>query len=172
VGVQYTNGGILVFADYVTNDGDKTDNSYGDLEAWKVGGKYTINNFSVYGQYEDITNDIGSGIGSFSLDETLWHLAGSYTMGNNMVYLGYGDASTDDLINGVPVGSETEQTAITLAGTHSLSKRTTLYAAYVMIEQDNDTAVNALLDGFAAPGEGLVNDPEADVFTIGMKHKF
>ena len=48
------------------------------LTAWKVGGKYTINNFAVMGQYEDIENDISACCCSVGLSAsrtvTQWHL--------------------------------------------------------------------------------------------------
>ena len=181
IGAQYTNGGILVFADYLTNDGDDINNNQGDITAWKVGGKYTINNFSVMGQYEDIEDKATFSGEPGRQAGTWWHLAGTYTMGNNMIYLGYGVAEGEDLVNGLfSAGNEdSEQTAITIAGTHSLSKRTTIYAAYTMQEQDNDAAINAFLasppfttvPGFPTTGSP-VNDPEKDVFAIGIKHKF
>jgi len=174
IGVSYTNGGILVFADYLANNGDADTNINGDLEAWKVGGKYTLNNFAVYAQYEDITDDFGDqygGTGGAELDYTLWHLAGSYTMGNNMVYLGYGSGEFDDIDALKPIYGNTssEQTNITIAGTHSLSKRTFLYAAYIMHEQDNDNGLN---DALSDQIDSSVNDPEADVFALGLRHKF
>jgi len=173
IGGQYTNGGIMVFADYLTNGGDDLDNSHGDLSAWKLGGKYTVNNFAVMGQYEDITDEFSYFGESGKQEMTLWHLAGTYTMGNNMVYLGYGVGDAENLSNNLlsPLGDDSEQTAITLAGTHSLSKRTTIYAAYSMQEQDNDDGINLALTG-GIGGLKIVNDPEKDVFAIGMKHKF
>ncbi|HAJ92155.1 MAG TPA: hypothetical protein DCO71_06000, partial [Gammaproteobacteria bacterium] len=45
-GIQYKNGPFLVFADYITNDRG------GDDSAYKVGGKWTFGNYSLYGQYE------------------------------------------------------------------------------------------------------------------------
>ena len=51
VGASYSNGGILAFADYISNDGSST-TSNGDRSAWKVGGKYSMNDFAVMGQYE------------------------------------------------------------------------------------------------------------------------
>ncbi len=171
IGVSYTNGGILVFADYLANNGDNNDNTSGELEAWKVGGKYTLNNFAVYAQYEDITDDFGSQYGSNTeLDYTLWHLAGSYTMGNNMLYVGYGSGEIDDLDSAAGVGGS-DQTSITVAGTHSLSKRTFLYAAYVMHEQDNDNSLNNYIQQGVDTGQ-TVDDPEASVFALGVRHKF
>jgi len=181
IGVSYTNGGILVFADYLSNDGDADTNAQGELEAWKVGGKYTLNNFAVYAQYEDITDDFGNQYGGTSgaeLDYTLWHVAGSYTMGNNMLYLGYGSGEFDDidaLSNDAGYGNtSSEQTNITIAGIHNLSKRTFLYAAYIMHEQDNDNGLNdALSDQLSTETSSTsVNDPEANVFALGLRHKF
>jgi predicted porin len=172
IGAQYSNGGILVFVDYITNGSDKADNSHGDVSAWKVGGKYTMDNFGIYGQYEDITDEFATGVaGPFEVEAQLWHLAGSYSFGNSMVYLGYGSGTTDDLFPGVVGGTESEQTAITLAGTHNLSKRTMVYAAYSMLEQDNDTVLNGIIDAAVTPPD-VANDPEADVIAIGLKHKF
>ena len=170
IGAQYKNGGILVFADYLTNNSDDQDNPNGDLTAWKVGGKYTLNNFAFMGQYESIEDGFSLGIDNGKQEVEMWHLGGSYTMGNNMIYAGYGSAEASDLLNSLP-SDGSDQTAYTVAGTHSLSKRTMIYAAYNHIEQDNDTGINAILT--AAPGVGkVVNDPEQDLFAIGMKHKF
>jgi len=169
-GVSYTNGGILVFADYVTNNGDKNKNVQGDLSAWKVGGKYTLNNFAVYAQYEDIDDDFGVQYGGngTELDYQLWHVAGSYTMGNNMLYLGYGAGTFDDLDSAIPGSTSSDQDVITVAGTHSFSKRTFAYAAYIMAEQDNDDGLNS----FLSTSSTSVNDPEANWFALGLRHKF
>jgi predicted porin len=178
IGGQYTNGGILVFADYVTNNSDDYDNPYGDLTAWKVGGKYTINNFAVMGQYESIEPQFDLSVlpvpgGPDAKQEVdWWHIAGTYTMGNNMIYAGYGATDYSDIYNSVPA-DDMDQTAYTIAGTHNLSKRTMIYAAYNHMEQDNDTVLDGVLTGVVALGHGgIVKDPEQDVFAIGMKHKF
>ena len=173
IGAQYTNGGILVFADYLTNDSDDFDNPTGDLTAWKVGGKYTINNFAVMGQYEDIEDQFsftGLDAGKQSLEQ--WTIAGSYTMGNNMVYLGYGSAEESDIFNIAP-SDGVEQTAFTIAGVHKLSKRTSIYAAYNVVEQDNDTLIDAVLTSEVDSSyTTIVSDPEKTTFAVGMKHKF
>jgi predicted porin len=179
IGGQYTNGGILVFADYVTNDSDDTDPA-GDLTAWKVGGKYTINNFAVMGQYESIepqfsTLGLGAPVPGFipssgKQSQDQWHLAGTWTSGNNMVYAGYGATDYSDILNSSP-SDDMDQTAYTIAGTHSLSKRTMVYAAYNHMEQDNDTLINLAVSA-AQVIPKVVSDPERDVFAIGMKHKF
>ncbi len=108
IGASYKNGGVFVFADYMDNQQDGSD----EVTVWKVGGKYSLNNFAVMGQYED--EDDGG------FDFELWHIGASYTMGNNMLYAAYGETDDD--------GSESD--AFTIAGMHSLSKRTKVYAGY------------------------------------------
>ena len=173
IGAQYTNGGILVFADYLTNNSDDWTNSKGDLTAMKIGGKYTINNFAIMGQYEDIEPQFSfTGLDSGKQSLEYYTIAGTWTMGNNMIYAGYGSATADDIFNSLP-SDGSEQTAYTIAGTHNLSKRTMIYAAYNHMEQDNDTVLNAALTGTMPLADfSIVNDPEQDVFAIGMKHKF
>ena len=75
----------------------------------------------------------------------------------------------DDLDSAIPGGSGSDQTTITVAGTHSLSKRTFVYAAYIMHEQDNDNGLNTALSDQTGTS---VSDPEADVFALGLRHKF
>ncbi len=131
IGASYKNGGIYVFADYLDNNQGSADPD-GELSAWKIGGKYTLNNFAVMGQYEAV--DDGS-----SSDPTLWHIGGSYTMGNNMIYAAFGQADEDS--PGVD-----ELDAWTIAAMHSLSKRTKVYAGFNNEETNNtdDTDTFAL----------------------------
>jgi predicted porin len=122
VGASYSNGGILAFADYVTNDGSVTTPN-GDLSSWKVGGKYSMDNIAVMGQYEDGEAN--------ATDITTWHIGGSYTMGNNMVYAAYGNAESE---TGAVTNSDVD--AWTIALMHSMSKRTKAYVGYNQQEDD------------------------------------
>ena len=150
IGASYSNGGILAFADYITNDGGST-NAAGDLSAWKVGGKYTLNNFAVMGQYEDLSND-----NTGANDTTQWTLGGTYTMGNNLIYAAYGANNLEPDSGAL---NDVDTDAYTIALMHSLSKRTKVYAGYN--NQDNDG------------GEpGVAGDLDRDQWSLGMKHKF
>jgi len=161
IGAQYSNGGILVFADYITDDNGGND------DAWKVGGKFAMDSFSVFGQYESdgglISQNTQSWMNYPEAYQTgdindpntdgadMWMLGGSYTMGNNTVYAAYGhqdDAEKDfgDLNN--------EWDSWEIVGVHGLSARTLVYAGYVAANFDAD-----YLD-------------DIDLWTIGMKHKF
>ena len=122
VGASYSNGGILAFADYITNDGSvTTPNS--DRSAWKIGGKYSMNNIAVMGQYED--GEVNT------TDVTTWHIGGSYTMGNNLIYAAYGNAESE---TGAVTNSDVD--AWTIALMHSMSKRTKAYVGYNQQEDD------------------------------------
>jgi predicted porin len=128
IGASYENGGILVFADYMNEDGTVgaiSPASVNDRSVWKVGGKYSLNNFAVMAQYEQ--EDLGS-----SADPNQWHVGGSYTMGNNLVYAAFGQRDPDT------AGSDTLD-AWTIAAMHSMSKRTKVYAGYNQEDTSNTT---------------------------------
>ncbi|MEN8106908.1 MAG: porin [Pseudomonadota bacterium] len=154
VGLSYENGGMLVFADYITNDtGD-------DDGAWKVGGKYTLNSFALMAQYERDEGLISSkGAGTSGDGADLWTLGGSFTLGNNMLYLGYGNSS-----GGSNGSTESNYWAWTLAGVHNMSKRTSIYAGFSEIDCDDpDNDVCRRIGSSSG---------EDDKFSLGMKHKF
>ena len=149
IGASYSNGGIYAFADYITNDRGGSD------DAWKVGGKFSMDAFSVVAQYESDGGLISSK-GVFAPaqntveDADVWMIGGSYSMGNNLVYAAYGqgdDANT--------VGVDEGYDAWEIVGVHNLSKRTLAYLGYVNIDEDD-------------PNVGV----EVDWFTLGLKHKF
>ena len=154
LGLSYENGGILVFADYITNDtGD-------DDSAWKVGGKYTLNSFALMAQYEHDGGLISSKGASTSGDGAdLWTLGGSFTMGNSMLYLGYGDSST-----GSGGSTASDYWVWTLAGVHNMSKRTSIYAGFSEIDCDDPDSDVCRQVGSSGG--------EDDKFSLGMKHKF
>ena len=158
-GLSYENGGILVFADYVTN------NAGGDDSAYSLGGKWTINNFSVFGQYEfdkglitdAETGTLGQNNNGDGAD--IWMVGGTYTMGNNMLYAGYGK-QTDSAQTTIKVGDNTGDTANfqkyqawEVVGTHNFSKRTLAYLGYVGAKPNKD------FDTLAH-------------YTLGVKHTF
>jgi predicted porin len=142
IGASYENGGILAFADYITTDGSIATGN--DIDAWKLGGKFTMGDFAVMGQYEDSTRN--------SADSTQWHLGGTFTMGSNMLYAAYGNTQNDN-----PAGIEVDDIdAWTIAGVHSMSKNTSVYLGYN--NQDDGNALGSKID--------------RDQFSLGMKHKF
>jgi predicted porin len=165
-GVSYENGGILVFADYITNSAG------GDDSAYSAGAKYTLNNFAIFGQYEvDKGLITDSATGTIGQDNSgdggdVWMVGGTYTMGNNMLYAGYGQdqnaKTTDDTIAVPPAASQnvsqSSYKSWEVVGVHNFSKRTLAYLGYIGSQVDNK--VNG-------------NDVDAlGLYTVGMKHTF
>jgi predicted porin len=153
-GISYENAGVLVFADYITNDTGKDDSAY------KLGGKYTLNNLSLYGQYEFDKGLISSKQPDTSGDgANLWMLGASYMLGNSMLYFSYG--SGDRGTNGSTL---TDYNVWELVGTHNMSKRTKLYAGFSELDCDNR-------DDNYCHRVGKKGG-EDDKFSFGMQHKF
>ena len=157
-GIQYKNGPFLVFADYITNDNG------GDDDAYKLGGKWTFGNYSLYGQYEFDGGLISSTGGTFGVNAQgfgnkgdgadVWEIGGTGTWGNNMLVAAYGQqdktsgANREDFFD--RINNKSDQWEV--VGVHSMSKRTKIYAGYAGISPDS--------------GSNL------DIITLGMKHLF
>jgi predicted porin len=172
VGVSYQNGGILAFGAWQTNNGGNN-NRKGELTAYKAGGKWTVNNFAVMGQYENANQD------ATNTDYYHWTLAASYTMGNNMLYAGYGMGNVD----GRNIDDE-DVTAFTIAGVHNMSKRTSVYLGYTAADCDarmtetgkdksdppNDTGYKYTY--VSACSDVKENGGDNTRIALGLKHKF
>jgi predicted porin len=154
VGLSYENAGILVFADYINAKTGSNDAAY------KVGGKYTVNNFTVFGQYK-IDNSLVNGVETQppAASPDAWFLGGGLTMGNSSLYAGYGKGD-DGLNTGSLPGYNTWQ----IVGVHSLNKFTSVFAGYSgagCIDKNPDVCQKAAPAG--------VDD---DKFSLGIRHKF
>jgi len=187
VGVQYSNGNLLGFADWQDNNGSKKDVG-GDVSAWKLGGKYSTKAFGMkfgfYGQFEDASIDEASAANLTDVDFQLWHIAASVQLGNTMAYYAFGQGEYDD---NTPGGESTDYDTWTLAVIHSLSKRTKLYAGFSEVDCDArvfkatvaappppsatvgiDSSACGLVDSESMSGQR----GEDDKFAFGMKHIF
>ena len=159
VGLSYEHGGILVFADYITND------TGGDDSAWKVGGKYTLNNLALMAQYEKDQGLINSRVPDSDGDGAdLWQLGASFTMGNSMLYFGYGNGSSGSGSDDPDNTDNSDYFAWTLAGVHHMSKRTSIYAGFSEIDCDDPD--NDVCDKVGDKGG------EDDKCSLGMQHTF
>ena len=139
----------------------------GDIDAWKVGGKYTLNNFSVFGQYEDSSEDDNDAAAE---GLKVWHVGGTYTMGNNTLYGAYGQGTVE--FQG-PGSDDEDYTTWSIGGIHKMSKRTFIYAAYTAADCDaamSDIYENGLDVSVCSGVDDNGGDNKAG--TIGMKHKF
>jgi predicted porin len=184
-GAKYKNGGILVFADYLTNDAG------GDDNAWKVGGSWTLGNFGIYGQYEGDGGLIAQqGAGAFGYDpddlpstewqgdgQNTWFAGASYNWGNTLFFGGYGQGDDADSggTNTLPQGIDTGYTSWTLAVDHHLSKRTDVYAGYNRLDC-NSYAGSVCGRAIKINVPASANQPQdggtQDFFSVGVRHKF
>ncbi|TAN73170.1 MAG: porin [Gallionella sp.] len=136
-----------------------------DEKGVKLGLGYTQDAFNVNFVYEKITDDLTAT--TSSIEHNAYYLSGKYSFGNDAVKAAYTKAkSLDGTAN-----SAAKQWS--LGYDHNLSKRTSLYALYTKLDNDNGIgyAVGALLgnqNSITANGVGA--DPSA--FSIGMKHSF
>jgi predicted porin len=159
VGASYSNGGLLVFADYMDNDGSSSDVG-GDITVWKVGGKYGMGMFEFMGQYESADSKETSPALVVDVDTTVWFVGASATLGNTMAYFAYGQGEFDF------AGSPSEDyTSWTLALMHSLSKQTKIYTGFSEVDCDHYVA-GSVCDRVGGSGG------EDDKFSLGMKHIF
>ena len=158
-GISYENGGILVFGNWITNDRG------GDDRAWKVGGKYTLGNLSMFGQFEKdgglITDrrrgTLGANNGGESDEANVWMLGGTFTLGNNMLYGGFGSGEGlkgNAPAKGQPRFGNDDYKSWEVIGVHNMSKRTFLYGGYIRVDPDE---------------EGI---DDTKNWTAGMRHKF
>jgi predicted porin len=183
-GLSYENGGILVFGNYLTNASDSDD------EAYKVGGKYSFNNFAIFGQYEWdkglITDRYNGTLGADTNGDgaDLWMLGGSYDFGNNMVYLAYGkgsgtDAKTSDLNLGSGGSGSTcdgEPGDTNCSGTVTKDDANPFigddHATYEIVGVHKFSKRTLAYAGFVKVDFDQKKVNDIDHYTLGVKHKF
>lgn len=129
-----------------------------DRKEWMIGGGYDFGVVDMNLAYINVKNVEGID----DLDEKTWYLNGAIPVSAaGKVLVGYAQAKYD-----VPGVSDQKIKAYTLAYTHGLSKRTTAYAGYTYVDNDDlgdFVPVNAL-DGSAGDS--------AKGFAIGVRHTF
>lgn len=140
-----------------------------DEKAWKLGGGYKVDQFTVNAVYEKTTDNLGStGYG-----HKAYYVAGAFNAtANDTIKASYTKAR--NLGDGNIANSGAKQWAIGVD--HSLSKRTTVYAMYTKLDNDTNAGYNLsatpVATGATSPSAagGLNADPSA--FSFGMKHSF
>lgn len=132
-------------------------------KAWKLGGGYTVDAFTVNAVYEKTTNTIS---GASALGQNNWYVGGKFNVNaNDAVKLAYTKAGN------VQATASTSAKQWALGYDHNMSKRTSLYALYTKL--DNDSGASYTLTNISTGGGTAVvpgNDPSA--WSFGMKHSF
>jgi len=154
IGLSYENAGILIFADYISG------NTVQDDAAYKVGARYTADNFAVFGQYR-----LDTGAANDQLTDNpgaradAWFLGGSLTLGATSLYAGYG--KSDD---GVNAGTLPGYNSWEVVGVRSVGRLTSIYAGY-----SGTGCLDRNPDACNKSGAEVVDD---DKFSLGIRHKF
>lgn len=154
IGLSYENAGLLIFADYISG------NTAQDDTAYKVGAKYTAENFAVFGQYKIDTGMANSEIGAKPGENTdIWFLGGSLTLGDTSIYAGYG--KSDDGVNASTLPGYNSWEVV---GVRSVGRLTSIYAGY-----SGTGCLDKNPDACNKSGAEVVDD---DKFSLGIRHKF
>lgn len=136
--------------------------------AWKIGGSYSMDAFTVNAVYEKLTF---TRAGTDLVNEGNWYLAGKYNLtANDAIKLAYTVGGKNNNLSAVQVANtDAKQTSI--GYDHTLSKRTSVYALYSKLS--NGSAANYTFSqatSAANANGGIGSSPS--VFSLGMKHAF
>lgn len=160
LGANYSNGPLNV--DLVYHDRTNiAAGTAGDIDEWYLGGKYNFGMFTLLGTWQTMDVD------ATNVDVDVWTIGAFMPVfKSGTIGLTYGDQDVSG------AGSNTDADAWNLTYTHSLSKRTTLYAAYTDISNDKGGFRNRMggMSANMAGGTGLTQDNSA--FAFGMRHTF
>jgi predicted porin len=147
IGLMYSGGGLKAGLGYTSADdfaGVST-----DADLLNVGASYTMNNFSIGAQWQDV--EVGT------VEKESWALTGTAGFGNNKLILMYGESDIDG-------GNDADTLGVALQ--HTMSKRTSVYAAFRSGEDGaNKTVAKQWIGNGGTSGTG-------DAYGIGMIHNF
>jgi len=163
--VIYDNGPYLAGVGYEHIDGNGFPSAMdmNDQQALRVMAGYKgVENLDVRVSYTDVQN------ASFidNHDTNVASVGAAYTMGNNKLKLQY--AVRDDYADLNNSGAD----MLSVGVDHTMSKRTTVYAAYAMVNND-DMSGNTpwVAGGHDRNAVGSMGD-DADAISLGIIHKF
>ncbi|MDO9052628.1 MAG: porin [Gallionella sp.] len=137
--------------------------------AWTISGGYKVEAFEINAIYEKTSDNYGAAValpaGSNVLGHRAYYLSGKYNVSaNDAVKLAYANAGSGVSVN-------TGATQISLGYDHSLSKRTTVYAAYTKLSNDTNGVYALSANGTGAPTVGG-SGAKPSAISLGMKHTF
>ena len=144
-----------------------------DEEVWRGGASWSIHDFRLSGQYENINNAVGAATCTTAAqlgavgdsrsacnsamnlggDGELWFAAAEYTIGNTVLVAQGGRAHVRTL-NGVAAGRDVD--SFTVGAIHNLSRRSSLFGGYQRVMPDNNVGPNL----------------DRNTYTVGMRHDF
>lgn len=191
VGVNYVHGPLAVIAAYESQK-DSTNRyvattfgvttasgtAVGDFDAWKVGAAYQFGDTRIAAFYERIEGENAlnffspPGILTSSFNEDsqrdAFYVSVAHRMGNVTYKAAYAMAGETE-INGAEVGDGAQQWVVGVD--YSLSKRTTAFALYTALDNDNAAAYS--LGGLSTTGR--ITGPAGyspSGLSLGLEHSF
>ena len=132
-------------------------NSFDDQKTTNFTGSYDFKVVAINAGWQE--NKISSNL----QDKTTWNVGATVPVfGADSVKISYADRH--DKLN-----SSDDNKLTALGYVHPMSKRTTLYATYAKMKNDNNAAQGLI---FGAPGVNVTNGYSPDGFQLGLSHNF
>ena len=136
-----------------------------DQKAWRIAGSYMPTaDIDLIASYTDIEN--AGFVKNFDADIST--VGASYQMGNNKLKIQY---AVRDVNAGGSLGDDYDSDMVTVGVDHSLSKRTEVYVAYSMTDNDHNSNSTPWLASHDSKAIGALGE-NADVVSFGIIHKF
>jgi predicted porin len=147
-----------------------------EVTEWGISGSYNFGMLKLFGAYQSADWDVKSTTLSRNSDNNKWTIGVGVPVGaNGSVSVQYADASIDRCTGTIAAATtatinqfnnKCDSDAWTLAYTHNLSKRTTLYGGYIRVSNDTN-AQNTANSQFKTDVSG-----DASTFIVGARHSF
>jgi predicted porin len=167
---DYDNGPLSVGGVY-TKATDVGGTLYGangtDVTDWGIGIKYDFGMVTPFFMYQDV--EVDAPVAAGDTDVKLWQIGARAPIGAAWnLGLSYGEIEVD------PAAATSDNADIwSLDVQYSLSKRTTLYAGYSSLSNDNGLAFEFKnLRGSSGRSVAASNGSDGDMLAIGMRHTF
>jgi predicted porin len=157
--VKYANGPIAAQFVYAKiNTLNSLDESSTE---WGINGSYDAGVAKVYASYQvsDLKDPLPANPQVQDNKNNKWGVSASFPIGAGAVHVGYAKSSLKE------TRDDAKATALTVAYTHGLSKRTTAYAGYTTTTMKN--IPNPLL-----PPPGIQEKSTSSAFGVGLRHSF
>jgi len=158
----YERNQYMVGLGYVSTDSNGIKGDSDDQKAWRIAGSYMpTTDIDLVVSYTDIDNMFFDK----NRDTNVASVGGSYQMGNNKLKVQYAIRDDFDGTN------DTGASMTTIGLDHSFSKRTEMYVAYSMVDNDDVSGTTPWMSSHDSNALGSVGD-DSDVLSIGIIHKF
>lgn len=162
-GVQlgYANGPLNVQFGYDNQNSTTStaDVDNGDTEDLILGATYNFGSFKLHGAYGQKKVDENPTTGADEVKIKTFMVGATVPFGASAIRAEYVNNKNDDI-------DEADNNIFALSYTYSMSKRTTFYATYAHVDNDDNSRMGIGGAGKAVAGEN------ADGFAVGIQHNF